>query len=309
MYNHPMKRLTRRNFLATAAAARWAASAPWAAGAPFLAAPLAAAAPPARLPIRKAVEFNMLPTMASVADRFQMARDAGFEAIECPTTPDPSKAEEILAASRKAGLPIHSVMNAEHWRSPLSSADPAVVEKSMDGMRTSLHNAKLWDADTVLLVPAVVNPETSYQQAWERSQRQIRKLIPLAEELKVIIAVEEVWNKFLLSPLEFARYVDEFNSPWVRAYFDIGNVAIQAYPHDWIRTLGKRIVKLHVKDFAFRKRVAEFTPLLEGEIDWKTVHAALADIGYKGTATVELPAGDAAYLKEVNTRFEKILAG
>ncbi|HJZ99611.1 MAG TPA: sugar phosphate isomerase/epimerase family protein, partial [Candidatus Solibacter sp.] len=160
----------------------------------------------------------------------------------------------------------------------------------------------------VLLVPAVVNPEIAYSEAWTRSQREIRKLIPLAAELKVIIAVEEVWNKFLLSPLEFARYVDEFQSPWVRAYFDIGNVAIQAYPHDWIRTLGKRIVKLHVKDFAFRKRVAEFTPLLEGEIDWHAVHSALADIGFQGTATVELPAGDAAYLKEVNARFEKILS-
>jgi hexulose-6-phosphate isomerase len=287
-----MKHPTRRNFLATAAAA-----------------PFAAAAAPARLPIRKAVEFSMLPGALSVADRFQLAREAGFEAIECPTTPDPSKAEEILAASRKASLPIHSVMNAEHWRSPLSSADPAVVEKSLDGMRTSLHNAKLWGADTVLLVPAVVNPETGYAQAWERSQREIRKLIPLAAELKVIIGIEEVWNKFLLSPLEFGRYVDEFKSPWIRAYFDIGNVAIQAYPQDWIRTLGKRIVKLHVKDFSFKKRVAEFTPLLEGEIDWKAVHAALSDIGYQGTATVELSGGDAGYLKEVNARFEKILAG
>ncbi len=272
-----------------------------AAGARFL------AASPGRLPIRKAVEFNMLPTSLPVAERFQLARDCGFEAIECPTTPDPSNAEEILSASKTAKLPIHSVMNAEHWRSPLSSSDPAVVEKSLEGMRTSLHNAKLWGADTVLLVPAVVNPETPYGEAWTRSQREIRKLIPLAAELKVIIAVEEVWNKFLLSPLEFARYVDEFQSPWVRAYFDIGNVAIQAYPHDWIRTLGKRIVKLHVKDFAFRKRVAEFTPLLEGEIDWKAVHAALADIGYQGTATVELPAGDGTYLKEVCNRFEKIL--
>jgi hexulose-6-phosphate isomerase len=200
-------------------------------------------------------------------------------------------------------------MNQEHWRSPLSSADKAVVEKSMEGMRTSLRNAKLWGADTVLLVPAVVNPETSYAQAWERSQRQIRQLIPLAEEAKVIIGIEEVWNKFLLSPLEFARYVDEFNSPWIRAYFDIGNVAIQAYPQDWIRTLGKRIVKVHVKDFSFKKRLAEFTPLLEGEIDWRAVHAALADIGYQGTATVELSGGDAAYLKEVNARFEKILTG
>jgi len=244
-----------------------------------------------------------------------MARDAGFEAIECPTTPEPSKAEEILAASRKANLPIHSVMNQEHWRSPLSSSDPAVVEKSMEGMRTSLHNAKLWGADTVLLVPAVVNPQTTYAEAWERSQRQIRKLIPLAEELKIIIGVEEVWNKFLLSPLEFARYVDDFQSPWIRAYFDVGNVAITGYPQDWIRTLGKRIVKVHIKDFSYkqnatiRKRVPDFVPLLEGEIDWHAVHDAFAAIGYQGTATVELPGGDAEYLKEVNRRFEKILDG
>jgi hexulose-6-phosphate isomerase len=287
-----MPRFTRRQVLAAV---------------PFAAA--AAAAAPARLPIRRAVEFSMLPGRIPVLDRFQMARDAGFEAIECPTTPDAAAAEEILAASRKTALPIHSVMNSEHWRSPLSSADPAVVEKSLEGMRTSLRNAKLWGADTVLLVPAVVNPETTYAQAWERSQREIRKLIPLAAETKVIIGLEEVWNKFLLSPLEFARYVDDFASPWIRAYFDIGNVAIQGYPQDWIRTLGKRIVKLHVKDFSFKKRVAEFTPLLEGEIDWRAVHAALADIGYEGTATVELSGGDAAYLKEVNARFEKILAG
>jgi hexulose-6-phosphate isomerase len=257
----------------------------------------------------------MLPKSLPVHDAFAMARQAGFEAIECPTTPDPSAAEEMLAASRKTGLPIHSVMNQEHWRSPLSSGDPAVVEKSMEGMRTSLHNAKLWGADTVLLVPAVVNPETTYAQAWERSQRQIRKLIPLAEELKVIIGIEEVWNKFLLSPLEFARYVDDFQSPWIRAYFDVGNVVLTGYPQDWIRTLGKRIVKVHIKDFSYRndpathKRVTDFVPLLEGDIDWHAVHSALADIGYHGTATVELPAGDAAYLADVNKRFDRILNG
>jgi L-ribulose-5-phosphate 3-epimerase len=282
----------------------------------FAAAPLlAAAAPPARLPIRKAVEFSMLPRSLGVLERLQLARDAGFEAIECPTMTEPAMAEEVLAASRKAGLPIHSVMNQAHWSNPLSSGDAAVVEKSMEGMRTSLRNAKLWGADTVLLVPAVVNPETTYAQAWERSQRQIRKLIPLAAELKVIIGIEEVWNKFLLSPLEFARYVDEFKSPWIRAYFDVGNVAISGYPQDWIRTLGKRIVKLHIKDFAYkndptiRKRVPDFTALLDGEIDWRAVHAALADIGYKGTATVELSNGDGEYLKEVNRRFERILSG
>jgi L-ribulose-5-phosphate 3-epimerase len=279
------------------------------------AAGLAPAAPASRLPIRKAVEFNMLPKGIPIADAFAIARQAGFEAIECPTTPDPSAAEETLAASRKAGLPIHSVMNQEHWRSPLSSPDPVVVERSMEGMRTSLHNAKLWGADTVLLVPAVVDSETTYSQAWERSRRQILKLIPLAEELKITIGIEEVWNKFLLSPLEFARYIDEFKGPWIRAYFDVGNVALTGYPQDWIRTLGKRIVKLHIKDFSYRndvtirKRVPEFVPLLEGEIDWRAVHAALLEIGYRGTATVELPPGDAAYLHEVNRRFERILNG
>lgn len=271
------------------------------------AAPLARSG--ARLPIRKAVEFDMLPAAISIAERFALARECGFEQIECPTTPDPAQAAEMLAASRNSGVRIHSVMNMEHWRSPLSSADPAVVEKSMEGMRASLSNAKLWGSDTVLLVPAVVTPATTYAEAWERSQRQIRKLIPLAAEARVAIGIEEVWNKFLLSPLEFARYIDEFSSPWVRAYFDIGNVAINGYPQDWIRTLGSRIVKLHVKDFRFRNGRAEFVGLGEGDIDWRAVKSALESVGFRGTATVELPAGDAVYLKEVNRRFEQILNG
>jgi L-ribulose-5-phosphate 3-epimerase len=274
------------------------------------AAPFLAAAAPGRLPIKKAVEYSMIqPRTLSAMEKFKVAKAAGFEQIECPTTPEQAKAEEILAASKETGIRVHSVMNSEHWYSPLSSADPAVVEKSMEGMRTSLRNAKLWGSDTVLLVPAVVNPQTSYRDAWERSQKQIRKLIPMAEQMKVIIGIEEVWNKFLLSPIEFAKYIDEFQSPWIRAYFDVGNVAINGYPQDWIRTLGKRIVKLHFKDFAFKKRTAEFTNLLDGEIDFKAVHDALADVGYQGSATVELNGGDEAYLKDVNQRFEKILSG
>ena len=237
---------------------------------------LGAAAPflrAARLPIKKAVEFDMLPPSIPILDRFRLARECGFEQIECPTTPDQARAEEMLAASKTAGLPIHSVMNQEHWRSPLSSPDPTVVEKSLDGMRTSLRNAKLWGATTVLLVPAVVTADVSYAQAWERSQKAIKTLIPQAKELDVIIAIEEVWNKFLQSPLEFARYIDEFDSPYIRAYFDVGNVAINGYPQDWIRTLGSRIVKLHIKDFRFRSRLAEFVPLREGDIDWRATIA------------------------------------
>jgi L-ribulose-5-phosphate 3-epimerase len=268
-----------------------------------------AAAPPVtgRLPIFTSVEYSMLPETVPIPERFRMAKDAGFERIECPTTRDPAEAQKMKDAAAAAGIKIHSVMNMDHWKYPLSSSDPAVVEKSLDGARVSLHNAKLWGADTILIVPAVVNAETSYRDAYKRSQENIRKLIPLAQELRVVVAIEEVWNKFLLSPLEFARYIDEFESPWIRSYFDVGNVVLYGYPQDWIRTLGPRIAKLHIKDFSWRKLVAKWVPLGEGDIDWHAIYAALSEIGYKGTATVELPGGDAAYLKEVNRRLNAIL--
>jgi hexulose-6-phosphate isomerase len=203
-------------------------------------------------------------------------------------------------------------MNSDHWTFPISSADPAVVDKSVVGMETSLRNAKLWGADTVLLVPAVVDPHTSYQDAWTRSQKVIReRILPLARELKVVVAVEEVWNKFLLSPLEFARYVDEFGSPWVKAYFDVGNVVFYGYPQDWIRALGPRIVKVHLKDFQLDRPGGRFTwkNLGEGDIDWPEVRRAFADIGYDGWMTTEISGGDAPYLKDVVARFDRFLAG
>src|SRR5437773_1454310 len=193
-------------------------------------------------------------------DRFALARDAGFDAIEMQTISRNEEAAEIREASAKTGLRIHSVMNADHWRFPLSSSDADVVNRSVQGMETSLRNAALWGADTVLLVPAVVDAGTSYRDAWTRSQRVIReRLLPVARDKKVVIAVEEVWNKFLLSPLEFARYVDDFESPWVRAYFDVGNVVLYAFPQDWIRTLGSRIAKIHLKDFTFDRANGRFT--------------------------------------------------
>ncbi|MBM3744801.1 MAG: sugar phosphate isomerase/epimerase [Acidobacteria bacterium] len=273
------------------------------------AATLAASATGARLKIRKGVYAGMLPRTLSWADRFKLARDVGFEDVECGTVTEPAAAEEIKKASETSGLRIHSVMNQAHWKFPLSSSDPAVVAESVKGMETSLQNARLWGADTVLLVPAVVNPQTRYQDAWTRSQQHIRKLLPLAQKLKVVIGIENVWNKFLLSPLEMARYVDEFKSPWVRAYLDVGNMVLFGFPQDWIRTLGQRIVKVHFKDFRFQKRQAEFVPLREGEIDWPEVHKALAEAGFTDTATVELPGGDEAYLREVSRRVDLILEG
>ena len=262
--------------------------------------------------IRKAVLISMLPKELSYAERFAVARDAGFEGIEMQTVTQPEEAAQIREAATKTKLRIHSVMNMDHWRLPLSSSDPDVVKRSVAGMETSLRNAALWGAETVLLVPAVVDPKTSYQDAWQRSQQVIReRLLPLAGELKVIIAVEEVWNKFLLSPLEFARYVDDFNSPWVKAYFDVGNVVFYGYPHDWIRTLGPRIVKIHLKDFQLDRpnnRYA-FRNVGDGDIDWTEVQRALTDIKYSGYVTTEVPGGPPEYLKDLATRVDRILAG
>ena len=239
-------------------------------------------------------------------------QEAGFEAVEMQTITADAEAAEIKEASTKTGLKIHSVMNSDHWRYPLSSGDPEVVAKCVSGMETSIRNAALWGAEAVLLVPAVVDPATSYRDAWTRSQRVIReRLLPVARDQKIIIAVEEVWNKFLLSPLEFARYVDDFESPWVRAYFDVGNVVINAYPQDWIRTLGSRIVRIHLKDFTFdrKSRSFAFKNLGEGDIDWPEVRRALAEIGYAGYVTTEIDGGDLAYLKDVSARVDRFIAG
>ena len=299
---------SRRDFLKTSVAAACGAALGGGAAGPGGAVPASVAAP-SPLRVRKGVLLGMLPKQLSYADRFKMARDVGFEAVQAYTTPDQHEAEEIKKAADDAKIKIDSVMNIAHWEYPLSSSDLAVVEKSMNGMRTSLRNAKLWGSYSVLLVPAVVNPQTSYHDAWTRSQAQIRKLIPLAHELGVVIAVEEVWNKFLLSPLEFARYIDEFKSPWVKAWFDVGNVVLYGYPQDWIRTLGKRIVELHLKDFKRLEDGYKWVNLGDGDIDWPEVRKALAEIGYSGAATTELEAGDEAYLRDVSKRVDRLVLG
>src|SRR5438046_6825653 len=259
--------------------------------------------------IKKGLVFDMVPSNLSYADRFKLVRDTGFQVVQALTEPDEGKAEAMKQAADAANIRIDSVMNVDHWRYPLSASDPAVVEKSLSGMRTSLHNAKLWGSDAVLLVPAVVNPQTSYRDAWTRSQAQIRKLMPLAEQLRVVIAIEEVWNKFLLSPLEMAQYIDEFQSPWIQAWFDVGNVVLYGYPQDWIRTLGKSIVKVHLKDFKRKESGYEWVNLGDGDVNWEAVREAFREIGYAGSAITELQAGDEAYLRDVSRRVDRLIIG
>jgi hexulose-6-phosphate isomerase len=251
----------------------------------------------------------MLPSHLGHAERFRLARDVGFEVVQAPTTPDEPTAEELKTAADRANIRIDSVMNMDHWKYPLSSSDPTVVEKSLAGMRTSLHNAKLWGSDAVLLVPGVVNAQTPYREAWTRSQEQIRQLIPVAEESKIVIAIEEVWNKFLLSPIEMEHYIHEFQSVWIKAWFDTGNVLLYGYPQDWIRTLGKNIVKLHIKDFKRQGDGYAWVNLGDGDADWAEVRKALVEIGYAGSVIAELKGGDEAYLRDLSRRMDRLVLG
>ncbi len=257
----------------------------------------------------KACQYNMLPKDLKDAEKFALAKKCGFEGIELNRPlADLDAAKEMGALAKQAGVPIHSIVNG--WGGPLSDPKPENVAKGLASMETSLRCAKAVGADAVLLVPAVVNEEVGYGEAWERSQKNIRKLLPLAKELQVTIAVENVWNKFLLSPLDFAKYVDEFNDPWLKAYIDVGNMILFGYAQDWIRTVGKRIVRIHLKDF---KRPTEregykWTNLLDGDVNWPQVRKALEEIGYHGYLTPEIAGGDEAYLTDVVQRIDKIIA-
>ena len=296
-----MSTIDRRSFLAATAAASAATALR-----PAPARAVAGGGP------RKALVVSMISDKLAWADRFKVARDAGFEGVELHTVTDPKEADAIKAALEGSGITVHSIMNSDHWKYPLSSADPEVVAKSVAGMETSLRNAKFFGCDSVLLVPAVVNPETGYQDAWTRSQKVVReKILPLATELKVTIGMEEVWNKFLLSPRELGQYVDEFKSPYVKAYLDVGNMLFYGYPQDWVRTLGKRIWRMHLKDFKLERSGGKFAwkNLGEGDIDWPAVRKAMAEVGYTGWVTCEVEGGDAAYLKDLGTRVDRFLAG
>lgn len=300
--------MDRRRFLQLAAAG--------AAGAGLTAnvAPLGswAGSPPALPRLQKALKYTMVDVEGTVAEKFAMIRDLGYDGIEMES-PNDLDPEEVRAASDSTGLPIHGVVDSVHWQMTLSDPDPDVRLAGVDGLRTALRDAQSYGASTVLLVPAVVNEDVAYDDAYQRSQAEIRKVLPEAAELSVRIAIENVWNNFLLSPLEMARYIDEFESEWIGAYFDIGNVVNFGWPEQWIRILGPRILKLDVKEYSREKRDAEGpyagfrVPIGEGDVDWPAVLRALDEIGFSGWATAEVSGGDRQRLAEIAARMDRVL--
>lgn len=296
----PKMGIARREFLHTAALG--------AAGLALLGKADGAAAEeaPAFGPLKNSLLMGMFPANLNYDERILMAKRCGFDGIEMSPMTDFKEAKRLGEFAKSNGIAIHSIIYGG-WHAPLSDPDPAVVAKGRSDIERALQTAQAVGADNILLVPAVVTEKVRYAEAYERSQKEIRGLIPLAEKYGVILAVEEVWNKFLLSPLEFARYIDEFESPWVRAYFDVGNVVLYGYPEDWIRTLGKRILRVHIKDF--KRDGSKWTPLYEGDVNWAEVRKAFAEIGYDGWINAELPDGDEDYLKELNRRMKLIGQG
>lgn len=270
----------------------------------------ATAAEPLRL--RKALKWSMVKLTGSLSEQFNVLKEIGYEGIDIDSHLDHAQVQQAV---KDSGLIVHGVVDYVHWAKPLSHPDPAVRAEGVAGLKQALHDCKAYGGTTVLLVPAVVNKEVSYADAYTRSQAEIRQVLPLAAELKIKILIENVWNNFLLSPLELVRYIDEFESPWIGSYFDVGNLVNYGWPEQWIRILGKRIGKLDIKEFSRsiadkEGRYAGFRAKIgEGDCDWPAVLAALREIGYSGWATAEVSGGDREALADISTRMTRIFTG
>lgn len=263
--------------------------------------------------IKKSLKYGMIKEELSLLDKFKLIKDLGFDGVELDS-PNNLIEKEILDARDKSGLLLPGVVNSIHWSSPLSDPDPMVRAKCVESMKTALKDCKKYGGTTVLLVPAVVNDKVSYADAYKRSQAEIKKILPTAEATGIKIAIENVWNNFLLSPLEAARYIDEFKNPMIGWYFDVGNIIRYGWPEHWIHTLGKRIIKIDIKDYSRKKASDEGiwkgfdAELGDGDANWAAVNKALTDIGYKGWGSAEVNGGDRTRLKEISERMDKCYA-
>lgn len=294
---------TRREFLAAGAAAVAASTFP-----------AFAADAPKKPKLRIAVKYGMIGIKGTPTDKFNAIKKLGFEGVEIDS-PSGLKLDEVVAASKETGILVHGVIDSVHWNDTLSHPNEAVRAKGMKALEGALNDAKTVGADTVLLVPGVVNKDVTYEQCWERSTAEVRKALPLAEKLKVKIAIETVWNNFITKPQQMNDYVDQFKSEWVAAYFDISNmIKYGVPPAEWIRQLGKRLVKFDFK--GYNTELAKKTgkdgdgfkaKIGEGSEDWPEVLKALGEIGYDGWATSEVGGGDEKWLAEVADRMKTVL--
>lgn len=266
-------------------------------------------------PISMALKIGMITGGATLREKFEIARDAGFAGVELDS-PGPYDPDDVLDAQRETGLDVHGVVLSTHWSKPFNHPDQSVRDEARVALQRAIRDCHAFEATTVLVVPAVVNQTMAYAQAYTLSQEAMRASADLADELGVQIAFENVWNNFLLSPLEAARYCDELNDGRDRRtfgwYFDIGNVVNFGWPEQWIKTLGERILKLDVKEFSRKRRDDEGlwkgfgVEIGEGDVGWDRVREALQSIGYSGWATAEVGGGDSERLTDISRRMRGV---
>ena len=254
--------------------------------------------------LKKAVKYGMIQGGRTVRDKFELAKKCGFLGVEMDS-PSAVNRRAAVRAATETGVKIHGVVDSIHWNLPLSDPDPIVREEGLFGLLQALDDAAYYGADTVLLVPGVVNKNVSYEQCFERSQAEVKKALPHAEKLKVKIAIEVVWNDFITKPEQLIEYADALKSEWVGAYFDTSNmIKYGVPPAEWIRKLGKRMFKFDFKGYSKTK---QWVPIGEGDEDWPEVLKALAEIGYDGWATAEVGGGGEDHLKKISAAMDKVL--
>ena len=271
--------------------------------------------------LRKAIMYSTIGFKGSVLEKFQAMKEAGFDGVEPLGA---MNRDEVIAAFKETGLKAASVCDHIHWQKTLSSPSENIRKDGLDGLILSLQDAHAYGATSVLLVPGIVEGagvgrgDSTYQECWDRSIVEIRKAIPIAKDLGVKISIENVGNNFITKPQQAVDYLDAINSEWVGWHFDIGNVGRLGPPAEqWINALGRRIVRIHVKDFKAAPRsdtkakASERPKLLDGDTNWPAVMAALDKAGYSGWGISEQPGLQASTVEDARDlaqRMDRIFA-
>jgi len=256
-------------------------------------------------------------------------KKAGFAGIELgiapgsalPETASEARCKEIVAFAKKIGLKITSTATGFYWGCPLTSNKPAEAKTALKFTQDALKVTRMLGAGAFLCIPGCVEPAFAtwtadqivpYDVCYKRALAQMKKIAKTAEALKVAVGCENVWNKFLLSPLEMKAFIDAVGSRWVGSYFDLGNNRYDGYPVHWIQILGRRIKRVHLKDYKYPGRVfpGDFPRLGLGDVDFAACMKALKAIKYNGPVTaeiLEIP-WQTGVLEHTSKAMDKILA-
>jgi len=263
--------------------------------------------------LKKSLKIGMVQVGETLVEKFRILKELGYDGVELDS-PSSLDWREVLRAKAETGLEIPGVVCSTHWGKPLSAADEKVRQQGIEGIETALRDCRLYGGTTVLVVPGVCKDGVTYEQAWDRSTAALRQLLPLAEELGVRIAFENVWNDFITDADEAVRYVDQFESPWVGWYFDTGNIVRYGRPPEWVKKLGSRTIKVDIKDYSralmekdgvwagFRCKIGNE----DSSVEWAETMQELDRVGYRGWGSAEVSGGGRERLADIAKRMDDV---